>query len=122
MGLFNGIGQAAAPLGGLLALLGSSVMARLQIGRLALYSCLFASLLVGNVLLFAMPSAKLLLAERRSQLRALAMRQKYNHAGSDSSDSSSTNTSSTSSRSGKNGSTSMEVVRLLASRASVLVA
>ena len=105
LGLFNGIGQAAAPLGGLLALLGSSVMARLQIGRLALYSCLFASLLVGNVLLFAMPSAKLLLAERRSQLRALAMRQKYNHAGSDSSGSS-TNTSSTSSRSGKNGSTS----------------
>lgn len=70
LGLFNGIGQSAAPGGGLLALVLSSVMARLELGKLALYTSLFISLLLGNLLLFALPDAQLLLAKRRRQQRA----------------------------------------------------
>lgn len=79
LGLFNGIGQAAAPLGGLLALIGSSIMAQLDIGRRTLYTGLFVSLALGNVLLFAMPNAKQLLVQRRSQLRELGKTSAYSH-------------------------------------------
>jgi hypothetical protein len=83
LGLFNGIGQSAAPGGGLLALVLSSVMARLELGKLALYTSLFISLLLGNLLLFALPDAQLLLAKRRRQQRA----HRSVYAGSDSAES-----------------------------------
>ena len=81
LGLFNGVGQAAAPGGGLLALIGSSLMAQFEIGRLTLYTSLFLSLAVGNVLLFAMPDAKQLLLERRTQLRELGQKRLYTPHG-----------------------------------------
>lgn len=77
LGLFNGIGQAAAPGGGLLALIGSSLMEQFEIGRRTLYTSLFVSLAVGNVLLFAMPDAKQLLQQRRSQLHELGQNSVY---------------------------------------------
>jgi MFS family permease len=81
LGLFNGIGQAAAPAGGLLALIGSSLMAQFDIGRRTLYTSLFVSLALGNVLLFAMPDSKQLLVLRRSQLRELGQTGVYGPGG-----------------------------------------
>jgi MFS family permease len=56
-GLFSGAGGAGTPVGGLLALAGSSLMMQHSVSNSTIVFCLFVCLALGNLLLFAVPSA-----------------------------------------------------------------
>ena len=55
-GLFSGAGGAGTPVGALLALSGTSLLMQHAVSNASIMLCLFCCLLLGNILLFAVPA------------------------------------------------------------------